>query len=139
MPTVGRRSHANIGVILGAAALAISPFLAWVHIFVFGSLNLFNLTSINGNNAEWFPVTTVLVGIVVAVIGLTRTRGGYIVTLIVGVLGGLIGLLVFIGLVSGIRQADGYVTIADGPYIGMLGLVVILVSSIVGLAAEGRT
>jgi hypothetical protein len=123
-------------VIIGAGALALSPFLTWIRVVLFGSLNLFDLASLNGNDATWFPVTIILSGIAIAVSSLTRSRGAYIFTLVVGLLGGFLGLLVVIGLVNDVDQGEGLAAVGVGPFVGLLALLTIVIASIVGLVAD---
>jgi hypothetical protein len=123
-------------VIIGAGALALSPFLTWIRVVLFGSLNLFDLASLNGNDATWFPVTIIVSGIAIAVSSLTRSRGAYIFTLVVGLLGGFLGLLVVIGLVNDVDQGEGLAAVGVGPFVGLLALLTIVIASIVGLVAD---
>ena len=133
---VRRRTKAHLAVVIGAVVLALSPFLPWARVIFFGSLNLFDLTSFGDNNATWFPVLILIAGIGLAVLGLTRRRGAYVVALIVGLIGGALGVLLVIDLVHEVDKAEGLATLGIGPFVGVFALAIIVIGSIVGLVAD---
>lgn len=123
------RSMGRALIALGGVTLAVSPFLTWVKVVLIGNLNLFQLLQDSGHG-DALAWGAVLAGGIVAVDALgvgvrPRTAG-----VIVGGIAGAIAVVEFFHLVHDIRQLDGLVTTAYGPWLAVLGCATMVVGGL---------
>lgn len=130
------RDRPRLAVILGAVALALSPFLTWANVVLLGSLNLFQLAEAAGDSTGviW---AFVLIGAASA-FGAWKAKSRRAVPLIgllVGFLVGAVAILVFIGMINGVREADGLATVSYGPWVAILGCAAMVVGGLMSKRA----
>jgi Na+/pantothenate symporter len=119
---VAGRDRPSTVVALGGVALGISPFLTWVNVVLLGGLNLFQLAEITGHRTglAW---SAVIVGGASA-FGAWRAksrRRTWLIGVVVGLLAGAVAILMLIGMVRDVRQAEGLARVSYGPWVAVLG------------------
>ncbi len=124
----------RLAIGLGAAAVAISPFLAWVRFALLGDLTLFDLLRLAGDEPglAW-PV--VAMGVAVAFTTLRAKRPEHLRTY--GIAFGILGLVAsaygMAGLANDVSRAGGFANLALGGWVAIAGSVSMLAG---GLASR---
>jgi hypothetical protein len=115
----------------GGVAIALSPFLTWIKVVLFGSLSLFQLYEAAGASKA-LPWATVIAGIGAAAAAFIHRKRQmtFAVGLCVGLIGGALALYALIGLRSEISDADGFAAIGFGPYVAVAGCAAMLVGAV---------
>jgi Protein of unknown function (DUF2510) len=117
----------------GGIGVAISPFLTWVKVVLFGNLSLFQLYEIAGSSKA-LPWLTVLAGIGSAVAAFVHRdrRTTLALGLGVGLVGGALALYALIGLRSELSEADGFAAVGIGPYVAVASCAAMVWGAIMG-------
>ena len=124
----GTKSSALVVLLLGAAGVAVAPFLVWVHVVLLGDLNLFNLIDTAHGALVW-----AVVPIGVAVLAALVRKPS--LTIIAALVAGAIDGLLLIALLHDVRQAYGFARVGVGPWAGVGGSVMMLIG---GLSSRQR-
>lgn len=126
-------------VIGGGIALAISPFLPWVKVILFGNLSLFQLFEAAGrsNGLAW---AAVLAGAAAAFVAFKGQKLSTVrwVGLSIGLLGGILAIYALVALRDDIRDANGLAAIGIGPYIAVGGCVAMVVGAVMAKSTDRR-
>jgi hypothetical protein len=112
---------------IGCGVLAVAPFVTWANVVLLGSLNLFQIYSVNGDPAV-LPWLVVIAAVVAGVLSLTSTPGARVVGIVVGFVAGGIGTLWGIGLAHSINEAGGLATLGVGPFLALAGAITMIVA-----------
>lgn len=130
MSRAGRLSGPEIVIGIAGIALAVSPFLVWAHVIIFGDYNLFHLLTADGSphTLAWGFVLAGAGTAVVAFFVKTDTR---IVAIAVGLLAGFFALLKAVHLVHEVRAAKGAATMGYGPWVAVAACAVLIVAGFV--------
>lgn len=115
----------------GGALLALSPLLPWVSVTLFGSMNLFRLTSA-ANSAVILPWAMVGVGIalVAAVLSGARLTGLAVASGVAVLVALVAGGGDLIALVRAVHDSGGFASLDVGTYAGVAALVVLAVATV---------
>lgn len=122
---------------IGAAAIAISPFLPWIHVFILGDLNLLSLLSAAHSSSA--------IGIGLTAIGIALLLGTYLSrnphairswAIAVGVAIGFIGVDVWVSLLRAVHASGGFASVGIGAVVATIGVALLLIGAMVGLNRE---
>jgi len=121
---------------IGGVALAISPFLTWLKVFLLGNLDLFQLLQATGK-PQFLAWGAVAAGGAAAWIAWdTRDPANpRDVGLGVGLGAGALALWALLSLAHDIREAQGLAEISYGPWVALLGCAALIVGGLM----ESRT
>jgi uncharacterized protein DUF2510 len=130
-PARSKRDLPRLAIALGAFGIAISPFMTWVHVDLLGSLDLFQLAEAGGSGLGviW---AIVLIGVLSALLA-WRTRRRWllrVVGLLVGLVVGFVASAAVVGMIEGVRETDGIVTMSVGPWVATLGCLSMLLGGL---------
>ncbi len=120
-PSVAGRN----GILAGAALTLAAPFLAWVHVFILGELNLFDLLSAGGASQAW-AVVPMAIGAAIGV----KALGGRVSPGLT-VLGGMVVAFIYgtflVALLHAVRGTHGLSGVRIGPWLGAAGAILLIV------------
>ena len=134
-PRSARGIEASHGLVIGGgAALAISPFLSWVRVFLLGNLSLFQLLEVAGSS-KGLAWGAVLAGLGAAGIALVYRAPSttLVVGLVVGLLGAALAILALVGLRHDVRETDGFAAVGLGAYIAIGGCGAMVIGALLSL------
>ncbi|HSE67102.1 MAG TPA: hypothetical protein VLB12_08955 [Gemmatimonadales bacterium] len=124
-------------IVGGGIALAISPFLTWVKVFLLGNLSLFQLFDAAGRSNGW-AWAAVLAGATVAFIAFREQKPATVrgIGLSIGILGGLLATFALVALRNDLRDVHGLAAIGIGPYIAVGGCVAMVVGAVMAKSTD---
>jgi fatty acid desaturase len=130
-PMTNARSGAEIVIGISGIALAVSPFLVWAHIILFGDYNLFQLLNAEGASRAlaWILLIGGVIAAVFAFFIRVSTRA---VALGVGILVGIFALVKAINLTHEVNAAkiEGAASVGYGPWVAVVACVVMIVGGV---------
>jgi hypothetical protein len=120
-------------VALGGAALAVSPFFAWVNVFLLGHLNLFQLLKAGGHS-ETLAVVAMLVGAAAVIAAWTVEDSGGLraIAITIGLISGLVAGVALSGLINDVRTTSGFAHVSFGPWCAFLGCGAMVLGGLLG-------
>jgi hypothetical protein len=126
-----KRDLPRLAVALGAFGIAVSPFMSWVNVDLLGSLDLFQLAEASGHGvgAIW---AVVLVGLIAALVA-WRTKRRWLLRvtgLFVGLVGGFVASAAVAGMIEGVRETEGIVSMSVGVWVAVAGCASMVLGSL---------
>jgi Protein of unknown function (DUF2510) len=127
-------------IVIGIAglALAVSPFLVWARVIIFGDYNLFHLLTSDGSShtLAWLFI---LAGAGTAAIAFLVRTDTKIVAIGVGLIAGFLALLKAIHLVHQVNAAKGAAKMGYGPWVAVAACAVMIVAGFVETRSQKET
>lgn len=127
-----QRSTAWLATALGGGAAFVGTFLPWVHVFLVGTLDLFQVVGKGGGSL--LALLVIIGALVVVIVGIAERStsagpGNSTAALVISVCGaGLTGLW-GIGLNADVRGATGFVSLGAGVFVTLAGFIVAAVAA----------
>jgi hypothetical protein len=142
VPITRRTQQSHVLILLGAVALAVSPFLTWVNVLLFGSLNLFQLLKAGGH-PETLGWAAVVIGGCVAFLALTEMneqepKDARVFGVAGGLICGIVAILVFNVLSHEVHGAGGFAAMGVGPWVAIAGSGVMVIGGLTSRSDSRR-
>jgi hypothetical protein len=117
----------------GGALLAVSVFLPWVNVVLFGNLTLMQLAKLDGRQSS--VVVGVVVGVLLALAGFSLKKKTPVLLVGAFITAAIAGLNV-VEFAHEVSKAGGLVGLGDGSYLAMLAVVVLFIGAVLPTRAQ---